>query len=231
MWPAGRGRSRPGRECCPTSIRRYSRQDSGRANPGPYRMRQHHRAERRWTEIDRLFAASFQRGEHLMGGAVGPASVRPRGRPCRRGLLPRSGEPRGRCRPASRRSRFQQRPAAGPVEFVKPVRELLRHFGLAERAQRRDAFGQGWRWRGSSWSGLSDSSASISATGSEVAAIVGPTETRWGSARSVITSRMRPASRAERERPRRPERIAAIGILDGTEIVREQGSLLLWPGS
>ncbi len=57
------------------------------------------------------------------------------------------GQPRRNADPHRAGDEFQQRPAAGLVEFVEPARQLLRQFGLAERAQRGDDLGERRRRR------------------------------------------------------------------------------------
>ena len=113
------------------------------------RMRQHHRAERRRIEIDRLFGAAFQPREQI---EIGRGEPGPHQFDLVRILVAERGggglgQPRRDPDPHRAGDEFQQRPAAGLVEFVEPARELLRQFGLAERAQRGDDFGEGRRRR------------------------------------------------------------------------------------
>ena len=108
------------------------------------RMRQHHRAERRGIAIDRLVAAAFQPGEQI---EIGRRKPRPHQFDLVRVLVAERGrgglgQPRRNADPHRAGDEFQQRPAAGLVEFVEPARELLRQFGLAERAQRGDDLGE-----------------------------------------------------------------------------------------
>ena len=109
------------------------------------RMRQHHRAERRGIAIDRLVAAALQPGEQV---EIGRRQPRPDQFDLVRVLVAERGggglrQPRRNADPHRAGDEFQQRPAAGLVEFVEPARELFRQLGLAERAQRGDDFGQG----------------------------------------------------------------------------------------
>ena len=113
------------------------------------RMRQHHRPERRGIEIDGLLGAAFQPREQIEIGRAEPRPqqfdiVRVPGAEFRcRGL----GEPRRNPDPHRAGHEFQQRPAAGLVQFVEPARELPWQLGLAERAQRGDDLGEGGRRR------------------------------------------------------------------------------------
>ena len=111
------------------------------------RMRQHHRPKWRGIEIDWLFGAAFQPGEQIEIGRREPGPhqldvVRVLFAEFRRGGL---GQPRRNPDPHRAGDEFEQRPAAGLVELVEPARQLLGQFRLAERAQRGDDFGQGWR--------------------------------------------------------------------------------------
>ena len=110
-------------------------------------MRQHHRAERRRIEIDRLCRAAFQPREQIEIGRREPGPhqldlVRILVAECRGGGL---GEPRRDPDPHRAGDELQQRPAAGFVEFVEPARQLFRQLGLAQRAQRGDDLGKGRR--------------------------------------------------------------------------------------
>ena len=69
------------------------------------RMRQHHQAERRRIEIDRLIASAFEPREQVEIGrrSVPARSVRPHARPCRRDSPPRSSPAAPKPRSASRR--------------------------------------------------------------------------------------------------------------------------------
>ena len=113
------------------------------------RMRQHHRAERRGVQIDRLFVAPLQPCEQIEIGRGKPRPhqfdlVRILTPELRRGGL---GKPRRNPDPHRAGDEFQQRPAAGLVQLVEPARQLFWEFGLAERAQRGDDFGQRRRRR------------------------------------------------------------------------------------
>ena len=112
-------------------------------------MRQHHRAERRRIEIDRLVGAALQPREQIEIGRGEPGPhqfdlVRVLvAEGCGGGL----GEPRRDADPHRAGDELQQRPAAGLVEFVEPARELFRQFGLAQYAQVGDDLGEGRRRR------------------------------------------------------------------------------------
>ena len=113
------------------------------------RMRQHHGAERRGIAIDGLLAAAFQPGEQV---EIGRAKPGPDQLDLMRVLVAeRRGcgfcQTRGHTDAKRAGDQLQQRPAAGLIELVEPAFELLRHLGLAERAQRGDDLGEGWGWR------------------------------------------------------------------------------------
>ncbi len=113
------------------------------------RMRQHHRAERRRIEIDRLVGAALQPREQI---EIGRGEPGPHQLDLVRILVAERGggglgQPRRNADPHRAGDELQQRPAAGLVEFVEPARELFRQFGLAQCAQRGDDLGEGRRWR------------------------------------------------------------------------------------
>jgi len=112
-------------------------------------MRQHHGAERNRVAIDRFIGAAVQPGEQIEIGRRQPGPhqldiVRVLVAECGGGGL---RQPRRDADPHRAGDQFQQRPAAGLVQFVEPAGELLREFGLAERVQRGHDFGEGRGWR------------------------------------------------------------------------------------
>ena len=149
MWPRA---SRPLTACTRMPSHFHSAMKSAASdwqNPHPRSHAPASPGGTAWVEIDRLLGCGLPA---MRTGRDRAARARPHQFEFVRVLVAERrggglGQPRRNPDPHRAGDEFQQRPAAGLVEFVEPARQLFRQFGLAERAQRGDDFGEGGRGR------------------------------------------------------------------------------------